>query len=129
MPPPPFFLDHNVAKQVGDYLHGEGFQVTFLKDVMAENAEDPVVAAYCIEKGDILLTHDNDFKSMRRRLLIGNRFSALNCVVLACTPAIALARLQFALPHIQFVWGLIEAGNHVPLKMHIQPNAFKIIND
>ena len=129
MAPPTFFLDHNVAKPVGDYLAQEGFQVTFLKDVLMENTEDPVVAAYCIEKRDILITHDSDFKSMRKRLLVGNRFRALNCVVLACAPAIALARLQFALPHIQFVWEQIEAGNHVPLKMHVQTNACKIIDE
>lgn len=129
MPPPAFFLDHNVARQVGDYLKGEGFEVTVLKDVMVENTEDPVVAAYCLEAGKVLLTHDSDFKSMRKRLLVGNRFRNLNCVVLDCKPARAIDRLQFAMGHILYVWEQIENGNHRPLKMHLQTNAFKIIDE
>ncbi len=129
MPPPTFFLDHNVAKQVGDYLEEQGFQVTFLKDVMVEDTEDPIVAAYCDQSGDILLTHDTDFKSMRRRLLLGNRFRRLSCVLLTCTQARALERMRVALPLIVFTWNRVGDGEHRPLKMHLQTGSVRILDE
>ena len=96
MPRPSFFLDHNVAQQVADYLKGQGFQTTQLKDLLVEDTQDPVVATHCIQTGDILVTHDNDFKTMRKRLLVANRrFRSLHCILLSCPNARARDRLQF----------------------------------
>jgi predicted nuclease of predicted toxin-antitoxin system len=129
LPPPRFFLDQNVAKQVGEFLEGEGFEVTYLPKVMAEDTKDPVVAAYCEEEGYILVTHDTDFKSMRGRLLIGPRFRRIHCVLLTCTQPKARERMELALPLIVFTWARIEAGEHRPLKMHVQTTSIRIIDE
>lgn len=130
MPDPSFFLDHNVAQQVADYLQAEGFRVTLLKDVLVENTEDPIVATHCIQTGDILLTHDNDFKTMRKRLLISrSRFRDLHCILLSCPNARARDRLQFSMPVVLALWDQISAQAHRPLKMQIQVNGFRVVEE
>jgi predicted nuclease of predicted toxin-antitoxin system len=130
LPAPSFFLDHNVARQVADYLQGEGFGVTLLKDVLVEDTEDPIVATHCIQTGDILLTHDNDFKTMRKRLLISNRrFRNLHCILLSCSNARARERLQFSMPVILALWDQITAEAHRPLKMQIQVGGFRVLEE
>jgi predicted nuclease of predicted toxin-antitoxin system len=128
--PPTFFLDHNIAEQVAQYLNEEGFQTTRLKDVLVENSEDPVVATHCIETGEILVTHDNDFKTMRKRLLVaGRRFLRLHVILLSCPNARAQQRLSFSMPVILALWEQIQADAHRPLKMQIQVGGFKVLEE
>jgi predicted nuclease of predicted toxin-antitoxin system len=128
--PPTFFLDHNVAEQVAEYLIESGFQTTRLREVLVENTEDPVVATHCIQTGDVLLTHDNDFKTMRKRLMIGNRrFRRLHVILLSCPNARARQRLAFSMPVVLALWEQIQADAHRPLKMQIQVNGFKVLEE
>jgi predicted nuclease of predicted toxin-antitoxin system len=130
LPDPTFFLDHNVAEQVAEYLNSVGFQTTRLKDVLVENTEDPVVATHCIQTGDVLVTHDNDFKTMRKRLLIGNRrFRTLHVVLLSCPNARARQRLEHSMPVLLAVWQQIQTQAHRPLKIQIFVNACKVLEE
>lgn len=130
MAPPTFFLDHNVAEQVAEFLIEQGFQTTRLTEVLVEDTEDQVVATHCIESGDVLLTHDNDFKTMRKRLMIGNRrFKRLHVILLSCSNARARQRLEFSMPIIVALWDQIQSEAHRPLKMQIQVNGFKVIEE
>jgi predicted nuclease of predicted toxin-antitoxin system len=130
LPNPSFFLDHNVAEQVAQYLEEEGFETIRLKDVLVEDSADPVVATHCIETGQVLITHDNDFKTMRRRLLAsGRRFRTLHVILLSCPNARARDRLAFTLPAILAVWQQIEGQTHHPLKVQVFVNGFKVLEE
>lgn len=130
MPEPTFFLDHNVAEQVAHYLTEAGFEVTRLKDVLVENTEDPVVATHCIQTGQVLVTHDNDFKTMRKRLLVSDRrFRTLHVILLSCPNARGRDRLAFAMPIILAVWQQIQAQAHRPLKVQVLLNACKVLEE
>ena len=112
------------------YLTEEGFETTRLKEVLVENTEDPVVATHCLETGQVLVTHDNDFKTMRKRLLIGTRrFRRLHVILLSCANARARDRLQFSMPIILAVWEQIQAAAHRPLKIQVFVNACKVIEE
>jgi len=56
-----FFCDHNVPDSVGRFLEIEGHDLVRLRDVMAIDAKDPVVAAAAMNDNRILVTWDRDF--------------------------------------------------------------------
>ena len=56
-----FLTDHNVPDSVGKALDELGHDVVRLRDVMAVNTSDPIVARAAIEDKRILVSWDRDF--------------------------------------------------------------------
>jgi len=61
-----FLADHCLSEHVARALEDYGHQVTRLRDVIAPDAEDIVVAQTAINGGLILATHDDDFRAQQR---------------------------------------------------------------
>ena len=69
----PFFTDHNVADSVGKVILQHGHALTRLRDVMPRDSKDPLVALACVQSGQVLVSHDNDFRDIARRLQVTQR--------------------------------------------------------
>ncbi len=70
-----FLTDHNVPDSVGNKLVLLGQDVVRLRDVMAADAKDPVVATAAIADNRILVSWDRDFNQQR---FMSPRFDGLS---------------------------------------------------
>jgi predicted nuclease of predicted toxin-antitoxin system len=60
-----FLLDNNVPDSVARYLRERGHDVELVRDVMAADAKDPVVAVAAIKSNRVLVSWDRDFDHQR----------------------------------------------------------------
>jgi hypothetical protein len=94
-----FFTDHNVPDSVGNILIELGQDVVRLRDVMAVNTTDPVVAKAAIEDGRILISWDRDFNQQR---FMGPRFAGLSRLSMSGSEMEGAARLQAVFDIVSF---------------------------
>lgn len=124
-----FFLDHCVAKSVGDFLNDSGHNASFLKDELSPDSIDHVVAAQALHDERILVSVDSDFKKMRNRLSItAQRFQSLHTVLFTCGHGPVRSRIEFALPYVEFAWERRSTRVTKPLRVEIQGAAIRIID-
>lgn len=110
-PPIPFFTDQNVADSAGNFLREWGHELTRLRDCMAVDTKDPLVALACAEGGHVLVSHDNDFPGVARRLQLSQRAARtrLHRIGLRCFEPDAAQRLRAAIRLIEMEWALALA--------------------
>src|SRR5687767_10166788 len=115
----PFFTDHNVPESVGDYLLSMKHGVTRLRHVMSPESPDPVIAVACSKSGQVLISHDNDFKQITRRLNITHRqyHNSLHRIALRCDEPKSAKRVAEALAVIEREW--IELDGNLPMVIEI----------
>jgi hypothetical protein len=70
-----FLTDHNVPDSVGNVLLDLGHDVVRLRDVMAVDTTDPIVARAAIEDHRVLVSWDRDFNQQR---FMAPRFAQLS---------------------------------------------------
>ena len=123
-----FLLDHNVQNRVKVRLVDLGHDVELSKDVVGQEAEDPIVAAAAAETDRVLVSHDHDMKRVERFLSAKHRerFPLLSRVMLNCPEQIAAERLCLFMPLVEFEFE--EATAHeCPLLIQIQERRIRII--
>lgn len=115
----PFFTDHNVPESVGDYLLSMKHEVTRLRHVMSPESKDPVIAVACSRSGQVLVSHDNDFRQTARRLNITQRQyqNSLHRIQLRCDEPKSAKRIEQALAVIEREW--IELTGDHPMVIEI----------
>ena len=86
-----FLTDVNVPDSVGDFLISNGHDVVRLRDVMAIDSPDPVVAQATTEAKRILISWDKDFYHQR---FLAPRFAELSRVGFSCPEPEGAARLK-----------------------------------
>lgn len=126
MQPPaalPFFTDQNVADSAGNALVAAGHTLVRLRDCMATDSPDDLVAATCLRSGHILVSHDTDFKGLAKRLEITQKqyLSKFHRVDLRCFEPDAAVRLAAALPVIELEWRLTAVTGR-QMVIEIRPN-------
>lgn len=94
-----FLTDHNVPDSVGNALVALGQDVVRLREVMAVNTTDPVVAKAAIEDGRILISWDRDFNQQR---FMGPRFAGLSRLSMSGPEMQGAARLEAVFDIISF---------------------------
>jgi hypothetical protein len=111
--PIPFFTDHNVPESVADYLESVGHIVTKLRNVMPSDTKDPVIAVACTKGGQVLVTHDTDFKAIAKRLKITKRAARehLHRIQLGCYEPDGAKRMAEAMSLIESEWLLATASD------------------
>ena len=67
------FVDQCVPDSAGRVFGGRGHDVTFLREVLATDSPDLLVAAVAQDNDAILLSLDGDFKVIARRHGVGRR--------------------------------------------------------
>jgi Domain of unknown function (DUF5615) len=86
-----FLTDHNVPDSVGNTLRRLGHDVVRLREVMAVNTTDPVVAQAAIRDRRILVTWDRDFNQQR---FMSPRFAELSRLSMSGPEMEGAARLE-----------------------------------
>lgn len=86
-----FLSDHNVPDSFGNFLIGIGHDVVRLRDVMAINTSDPVVAKAAMESDRVLISWDRDFNQQR---FLAPRFIGLSRLMMSGPEMEGAARLE-----------------------------------
>jgi hypothetical protein len=86
-----FLTDHNVPDSVGNLLIRLGHDVVRLREVMAVDTTDPIVARAAIEGDRILVSWDRDFNQQR---FMAPRFAELNRLSMSGPEMDGAARLE-----------------------------------
>lgn len=86
-----FLCDQNVPEPLSVFLIEEGQDVVRSKDVVGENAKDPVVAKFAIEHKRILVSWDRDFGQQR---FMAPRFEGLARIGFSCPEPLAVDRIR-----------------------------------
>lgn len=124
-----FFTDNNVTDSVGDVIVSAGHKLTRLRDVMVNNTSDPVIAAACSLSGDVLVTHDGDFRgrdAAKRLGLTRKQYqNKLHKVQLRCLEPSSARRIQEAMSLIEHEWLLIQPDR--PMVLEIRDEVIRII--
>ena len=108
-----FLADVNVPDSVGRVLTARGHDVARVRDVMAANAPDPVVAEAAIQSSRILLSWDRDFNHQR---FMKPRFQRLSRIGFSCSEPEGAARLEAVIDLIEFA--LYRHGD-LPIRIRI----------
>lgn len=123
-----FFVDNCVPDSVGNMLKAKGYDTVLLRQQIAPNSPDPLVAAVSEMNGAILVSTDADFKSIAPRAGIGRRrFQRLSRIGLTCRPPLAARRLEAALSLIELEWAIAQASNDKRLIVEIGPTAIRTL--
>lgn len=119
-PPIPFFTDQNVPDSAGNALVAAGHQLTRLRDVMDTRSPDPVIAVACSRNGQVLVSHDSDFRVISKRLRITKRQyrDSLHRILLRCPEPDSAQRIKEALSLIEAEWLLM--GPDRPMVIEIR---------
>jgi hypothetical protein len=97
-----FFMDNCVPASVGRMLKAAGHEVTYLRDVIARDSPDPIVATLCDENDLVLVSLDKDFDQLHARAGVSKRrFKKLKRIKIACSEPHAAARVKAALSLIE----------------------------
>lgn len=101
-----FFTDQNVPESVPKTLEKAGYEVIRLRQKIATDTPDPLVAAVAEANAGILVTMDGDFKTIVQRTGIGRRrFRKLSLIRFEkCRESRAADRLSGALSLIEHEW-------------------------
>lgn len=105
-----FFSDQNVPEGVNKTLEAAGYEVIRLREKIAINSEDNLVAAVSEANRAVLISWDGDFKNIARREGVGKRrFKELSLLRFEkCRESRGAERLARALSLIEHEW---EVGN------------------
>lgn len=122
----PFFTDQNVPDSVGHVLAAAGHQLTRLRDVMEVTTADPVIEVACNQNGQVLVSHDGDFREASKRLKITQRQYRLSLhrINLRCPEPESAKRIGDALSLIVAEWQLVQPDR--PMVIEIQARSIKI---
>lgn len=105
-----YFVDQCVPDSVGQALAERGHDVVLLREKMAPNSPDPLVAAVSEMFDAVLVSHDSDFKSLAPRMEIGRRrFKRLSRIALNCRESQSARRIVEALTLIEHEWNYSQA--------------------
>lgn len=107
----PFFTDHNVPESACLTLIDAGHKVLRLRECMATDSKDPLVALACSKAGQILVTHDQDFRDLAKRLKVTARQSRddLHRILLRCPEPQSATRIREHLSLIESEWKIAKA--------------------
>lgn len=108
-----FLTDQNVPEDVVRCLVDRGHHATRVRDEMAANSPDPIVAMAAINAGLILVSWDRDFGHQR---FMQPRFSKLSRIGFSCSEPQGATRLASVMDVIEFVFAR-AAGEPVRIRI------------
>lgn len=108
-----FLTDVNVPDSVGRVLEARGHTVTKVREIMAVDSPDPIVAEAAMHNGLILVSWDKDFNHQR---FLRDRFKSLSRIGFSCPEPDGAGRLEEVLDIVEFCF---ERANGTPTFMKI----------
>jgi hypothetical protein len=95
---------------------------------MATTAKDPLIAIACARGGQVLVSHDNDFKAIVRRLKLTHSqyHNSLHRIDLRCFEPDGARRIAEAMTLIEHEWQLVQ-GLDYPMVIEIKDNLIRVM--
>lgn len=115
-----FLLDNNVPDSVAHFLRERGHDVELVREVMAADAKDPVVAVAAIESGRVLISWDKDFNHQRFQQ---PRFAALSRIGMSCPEPDGVTRMAQLIDVIEFTY---TRANGSPILIRIARDKYQV---
>jgi hypothetical protein len=115
-----FLLDNNVPDSVARFLRERGHDVELVREVMAANAKDPVVAVAAIEARRVLISWDKDFNHQRFQQ---ERFNCLSRIGMSCPEPDGAIRLEQLIDVIEFTY---SRANGSPILIRIARDKYQV---
>ena len=105
-------MDQNVPDSVAAVFEDRGHTVLYLRDVLAPDSPDEIVAAFSEAEDAVLVSLDGDFKRIAPRIPNSQRrrFRRLSRIALRCNPLQAEQRLSVAMPLIEAEYDIAQAS-------------------
>lgn len=124
----PFFTDHNVPESVGKAIKQCGHDLQRLRDCMPKDTDDPVIAIACARGGQVLVSHDNDFKGIAKRLQITQSAYAnrLHRIDLRCFEPDGARRIAEAMTLIEHEWLAFQSLG-LPMVIEIKDTLIRVM--
>jgi predicted nuclease of predicted toxin-antitoxin system len=117
-----------VPDSVGHALRQGGHEVILLREQLAPDSPDPLIAAVSEMNNAVLVSLDGDFKSIAPRIAIGRRrFSRLSRIALRCSEPQAAARIRAALSLIEHEWKVAQASRDKRMIIEIGTSVIRIL--
>jgi predicted nuclease of predicted toxin-antitoxin system len=92
------FIDQCVPDSTGRAFQDHGHEVIYLREKIATNSPDPLVAAVAEANEAILVSLDADFRQLAKRHGVGRReFRRLSLIKLSCRESRCYARIVDAM--------------------------------
>jgi hypothetical protein len=116
-----FLIDENVADAVRRCINGHGYETLVARDVFETGAPDEMLAFAVEQNGLILVSHDKDFKDLRRTLPQGQRSRIANGagrILLSMPETRAASRLEEIWVDIEYLWRRsVETNKRLMIKV------------
>lgn len=113
---------------MGRVLSDAGHEVILLRNELAPNSPDPLVAAVSEMNEAILVSLDSDFSTLAPRAGIGRaRFRKLSRVALKCSEPQAAERVRMALSLIQHEWDFAQTRSDKRMILEIGNSFIRLI--
>ena len=97
-----------------------GHEVVLLRQQLAPDSPDPLVAAISQMNDAVLVSMDGDFRSLAPRAAIGrNRFRRLSRIALRCSEPRAAGRMKAAMSLIEHEWTVAQSSSDKRMIMEI----------
>ena len=115
-----FLLDNNVPDSVARFLRERGHDVELVREVMAADAKDPVVAVAAIESQRVLVSWDKDFNHQRFQQ---PRHRALSRIGMSCPEPDGATRLAQLIDVVEFTYA---RANGSPILIRIGRDKYQV---
>jgi len=128
LPPLKFFIDQCVPDSVARMLKDAGYLVELLRERLATDSPDQLVATYSELSGAILVSLDRDFRNLAPRVGLGRqRFRRLSRIGIRCDEPMAARRIQEALSLIEHEWARALQSSDKRMIIEIGPTYIRTI--
>lgn len=113
---------------VGRALRDAGHETVLLRDQLAPNSPDPLVAAVAEMNEAVLVSLDSDFGTLAPRASLGRaRFQRLSRIALKCSEPQAAGRIKAAMTLIEHEWKVAQASKDKRMIIEIGNSIIRII--
>jgi predicted nuclease of predicted toxin-antitoxin system len=120
------FIDQCVPASAGAAFKQCGHEVTYLREKIATNSPDPLVAAVAEANDAILVSLDADFRKIAKRHGVGRReFRKLSLIKLSCRESRCFERIVEAMSLIVHEWILAQESKDRRLFIEIMDSVIR----
>jgi predicted nuclease of predicted toxin-antitoxin system len=122
------FIDQCVPDSAGKAFSDHGHEVIYLRERIATNSPDPLVAAIAEANEAILISLDADFRQLAKRHGVGKRaFRRLSLIKLSCRESRCYQRITEAMSLILHEWNIAQQSQDRRLFMDIMDSVIRTI--
>ena len=113
---------------MGRALLAAGHEVIFLRQELAPNSPDPLVAAVAEMNEAVLVSLDSDFRTLAPRAGVGRqRFRRLSRIAIKCSEPQAANRIGAAMSLIEHEWNFAQKQSDKRMILEIGNSYMRLI--